>query len=244
MEGTEELVLLVGMGPKEASLALVQLDLSCLDGSGHAPLLCNQGGNFSMCLMVSLELSCDPPVFLGSGIVVHGGVQRVVGEACKEPMMEFSLFFDGDSLGRKELMPVDRLVNTDGAQAVETVQFDIGGENVHGVVTIGDWDEEVKDISFILLVPLRGLSSSLPLRIPPVCIFGPVFVGFFQVSRVHLMLCQIVASLFENLKLFLVVAADFLIFARNSGQSMCDEEEFLPPWVPMSFESSVHGLGR
>ena len=66
MEGTEELVLLIGMGPEEASLALVQLDLSCLNGSGHAPLLCDQGGNFSMCLVVSLELSCDPPVFLGS----------------------------------------------------------------------------------------------------------------------------------------------------------------------------------
>ena len=159
-------------------------------------------------------------------------------------MREFSLFFDGDSLWQKELMLVDRLVNADGAQAVETVQFDVGGKNVHGVVTIRDRDEEVKDVSFVLLIPLRGLSSSLPLRIPLVCIFGPVFVGFFQASRVHLMLCQIVASLFENLKLFLVVTADFLIFVCNSGQSMCDEEEFLPPWVPMSFESSMHGPGR
>ena len=66
MEGAEELVPLVGVGPEEALLALVQLDLSCLDGSSHAPLLCDQGGNFSMHLMVSLELSCDPPVFLGS----------------------------------------------------------------------------------------------------------------------------------------------------------------------------------
>ena len=159
-------------------------------------------------------------------------------------MREFSLFFDGDSLGQKELMPVDRLIDANGAQAVETVQFDVGGKNMHGVVTIRDWDEEVKDVSFILLVPLRGLSSSLPLCVPPVCIFGPVFVGFFQASCVCLMLCQIVTSLFENLKLFLVVTADFLIFARNSGQSMCNEEEFLPPWVPMSFESSMHRLGR
>ena len=65
MEGAEELVPLVGVGTEEASLALVQLDLSCLDGSSHAPLLCNQGGNFSMHLMVPLELSCDSPVFLG-----------------------------------------------------------------------------------------------------------------------------------------------------------------------------------
>ena len=66
MEGIEELVLLISMGTEEVSLALVQLDLSCLDGSGHAPLLCNQGSNFSVCLVVLLELSCDSPVFLGS----------------------------------------------------------------------------------------------------------------------------------------------------------------------------------
>ena len=63
MEGTEELVPLVGMGPEEELLALVQLDLSCLDGSGHAPLLCNQGSNFSVHLVVSLKLSYDPQSF-------------------------------------------------------------------------------------------------------------------------------------------------------------------------------------
>ena len=47
-------------------LALVQLDLSCLDGSGHAPLLSDHGSNFSMHIVISLELSCDPPVLLGS----------------------------------------------------------------------------------------------------------------------------------------------------------------------------------
>ena len=66
MEGAEELVSLVGMGAKQASLALVQLDLGGLDGSGHAPLLCDHGSNFSVGLMVALELSCDSPVFLGS----------------------------------------------------------------------------------------------------------------------------------------------------------------------------------
>ena len=58
------------------------------------------------------------------------------------------------------------------------------------------------------------------------------------------MLCQIVTSLFESLKLFLIVMADFLIFVCNFCQSVCDEEELLPAWVPMSFESSMHGLGR
>ena len=66
MEGTEQLVMFVGVGAKEALLALVQLNLSCLNGSSHTPLLCNQGGNFSMHLVVPLELSCDSPVLLGS----------------------------------------------------------------------------------------------------------------------------------------------------------------------------------
>ena len=66
MEGTEELVPLIGMGAEQVSLALVQLDLGCLDGSSHAPLLYDLGGNFSVGLMVSLELSCDSPVLLGS----------------------------------------------------------------------------------------------------------------------------------------------------------------------------------
>ena len=98
MEGAEELVLLVGMGAKQASLALVQLDLGGLDGSGHTPLLCNQGSNFSMHVMVPLELSCDSPVLLGSGVVVHGGVHGVIGEAFKEPMGKLPFFVDGDAL--------------------------------------------------------------------------------------------------------------------------------------------------
>ena len=159
-------------------------------------------------------------------------------------MMEFSLFFDGDLLGGKEFVPIDGLIDTDSAQAVETVQLDVGGEDMHGVVTVGDRNEEIKDISFILFIPLWSLPPSLPLRIPPVGVFGPVFVGFFQMSCIHLMLCQIVALLLENLKLFLVVMANFLIFAHNSSQSMHDEEEFLSPRVPMPFESSVHGSGR
>ena len=159
-------------------------------------------------------------------------------------MREFSLFFNGDSLGREEFMPVDRLVNADGAQAVEAIQLDIGGKDMHSVVTIGDWDEEIKDISFIFLISLRCLPSSLPLRVPPVSILSPMLVGFFQASRICLMLCQIVALLFEDFELFLIVAADFLILACNSSQSVCNEEEFLSPGISMAFKSSVHGLGR
>ena len=158
-------------------------------------------------------------------------------------MRELSLFFNGDSLGQKEFVPIDGLVDTDGAQAVETIELDVGGEDMHGVVTIRDRNEKVKDISFIFFIPLRGLPSSLPLRVSLVGVFSPVLVGFFQVSHVHLTLCQIIASLFEDLELLLVVTANFLIFACNSSQSMCDEEEFLPPRVPMPFKSSMHRSG-
>ena len=118
MEGVEELVSLIGMGAEQALLALVQLDLGCLNGSGHAPLLCNHGGNFSMHVMIALELSCDSPVFLGPGVVVHGGVCRIVGEAFEEPVGELPFFVESDMLWGEELMPVDGFVNADGTQAV------------------------------------------------------------------------------------------------------------------------------
>ena len=106
------------MGAEQVSLALVQLDLGGLNGSSHAPLLCNHGGNFSVRVMVTLELSCDSPVFLGPGVVVHCSVCRVVGETFEEPVRELSLFFDGDALWWEELMLVDGFVNTDSTQAV------------------------------------------------------------------------------------------------------------------------------
>ena len=118
MKGVEQLVPFVGMGAEQALLALVQLDLSCLNGSSHAPLLCNHGGNFSMCVMIVLELSCNSPVFLSSGVVVHHHVHGVIGEAGKEPVMELPLFFDGDVLWWEEFVPIDGLVDTDSTQAV------------------------------------------------------------------------------------------------------------------------------
>ena len=159
-------------------------------------------------------------------------------------MREFSLFFNGDALGWEEFVPIDGLVDAGGAQAVEAVQFDVRGEDVHGVVTVGDKDEKIKDISFILLIPFRCLSLSLPLIVPPVSVFSPVLVSFFHVSRIHLVFFQIIALFFEDFELLLIVMADFLIFAHNLSQSVCDEEEFLPPQVPMSFESGMHRLGR
>ena len=98
MEGAEELVPLVGMGAKQALLALVQLQLGHFDGSSHAPLLCNQGGNFSVGVMIPLELSCDSPVFLGTGIIVHCSVGGVVGKGVEEPIGELPLFINSDML--------------------------------------------------------------------------------------------------------------------------------------------------
>ena len=227
MEGTEELVLLVGMGAKQASLALVQLDLSCLNGSGHAPLLCDHGSNFSVCVVISLELSCDSPVFLGPGVVVHCSVHGFVGEALEEPVRELPLFFNGDALRGEELMLVDGFIDADGAQAVEPVQFDVQGEDMHGVVSIRDRDEEIKDISFVFLVTFWPLTFSLPVGIPLVRIFLPVFISRFQVSHMCFTLCQILSSLLEYFELFLIVTAGFLIFSCNSCQSLHDEEELL-----------------
>ena len=224
------MVAFVGVGAEQLLLALVQLDLGCLNGSGHAPLLCNQGGNFSVHVMVALELSCDSPVFLGPGIVIHCHVGGVICEPFKEPVRELPLFVDGDALRGEELMPVDGLVDADSAQAVEPIQFDVGGKDMHGVIAIRNWDEEIKDVSFVFFIPFQPLLSSLPIHIPSISVLLPVFVGFFQVSCMHLMLCQVLASLLECFKLFLIVSADFLIFLRNSCQSLRNEEELLSSW--------------
>ena len=228
MEGAEELVLLIGVGAEQALLALVQLDLGSFDGSGHAPLLCDQGSNFSMCVMVLLKLSCDSPVLLGLGIVVHGSVCGVVDETFKEPMGKLPFFVDGDVSRGEQLMSIDGFINADGTQTVQPVQFDIGGEDMDGVVSISDWDEEIKNVSFIFFIPVRSLCFSLPVGVSPVSVRLPVLVGRFQVSCMRLMLCQILPLLLEYFELFLVVMADFLIFLHNSCQSLCDEEEFLP----------------
>ena len=66
MEGTEELVPFVGMGAKEALLALLQLLLSSLDCGSQAALFCNKSGDVIVHVMILLELSYDPPIFLGS----------------------------------------------------------------------------------------------------------------------------------------------------------------------------------
>ena len=98
-----------------------------------------------------------------------------------------------------------------------------------GVITISNWDEEIEDVSFVFLIALRSLLLLFPVSIPSVCVCFPMLVGCFQMSCVCFVLCQILPSLLEYFKLFLIVVADFLIFLHNSCQSLCNEEEFLPP---------------
>ena len=229
MEGAEKLILLIGMGAEQSSLALVQLDLSGLDGSGHTPLLCDHGGNFSVRVMVVLELSCDPPIFLSSGVVVHHHVHRVVGQAFKEPVGKFPFFVESDALGRERFMLIDGLVDPSSAQAVQPIQFDEWGKDVDGVRSISDGDEEVIDISFVLFVSLQSLHLPLPSIISLVHVLLPVFIGCFQTSHMHFAFCQIFPLLLEYFKLFLIVMANFLIFSCNSCQSLHNEKEFLPP---------------
>ena len=96
---------------------------------------------------------------------------------------------------------------------------------MHGVIAISDWDEEIKDVSFVFLITLWSFSLPFPSGVPPIGVFLPVLIGCFQMSHVRLMLGQLISSLLECLKLPLVVVADFLIISCNSCQSLRDEKE-------------------
>ena len=137
-------------------------------------------------------------------------------------------------------MPVDGLIDTNGAQAVQSIQLDIGGKDMDGVIAISDWDEEIKDISFVFLIPFWSSCLLFPVSVPPISVCFPVFVGHFQMSRMHLMLCQVLSSLAEYFQLFLIVVANFLILLCNSCQPLHDEEKFFSSGGTMSFESSTH----
>ena len=137
-------------------------------------------------------------------------------------------------------MLVDRLIDANGAQAVQSVKLDIGGKDMDGVITISDWDEEIEDVSFVFLIPFWSLCLPFPVSVPPIGVCFPVFVGCFQMSHMCLMLCQILSLLVEYLQLFLKVVANFLILLHNSCQPLHDEEKFFPSGGTMSFESSTH----
>ena len=69
-------------------------------------------------------------------------------------MGKFPFFIDGDVLRWEQFMSIDGFIDTDGAQTVQSLLFDVGGKDMDGVIAVSDWDEEVEDISFIFLIPL------------------------------------------------------------------------------------------
>ena len=95
------------------------------------------------------------------------------------------------------------------------------------MISISDQDEEVEDISFVLLIALRPLHLSFPVSVLSVHVCFPMLIGCFQTSCMHFAFCQILPLLLEYFKLFLIVMANFLIFSHNSCQSLRYEEEFL-----------------
>ena len=141
-------------------------------------------------------------------------------------------------------MPVDRLTDTSGAQAVQPIMFDEGGKDMYGVVAISDWDEEIRDVTFIFLIPLWSLLLLVPVAESLVIVCLPVFIGFFKASHVCLVLSQSLSVLPEYFQLFVIAAADLLVLSHNSCQSLGNMEEFFSAWGAVSFESSTHGSGR
>ena len=88
--------------------------------------------------MVPLELSCDPPVLLGSGVIVHGSVHRVTGKGFEEPVGKLPILIDGDVLRGEQFMSIDRLIDTNGAQTVQSILLNVRGEDMDGLVAISD----------------------------------------------------------------------------------------------------------
>jgi hypothetical protein len=149
-----------------------------------------------------------------------------------------AVLVNGKALGGKEFLAVDGLVHTIHAQAVLSIKFDVGGKNVDGVGAISNWNKEVGDMPFILLVSLR-----LPLIVAVflellVAVCLPVLVGFFKTSCVLLMLCQSVSSFLEGGKLHVIGLGVDFILSRNSSQSLCNEDELVSVGA-VSFESST-----
>src|SRR5580692_4327887 len=236
----EDGIALVGVRPDDASSALLFLLLQGVDMSPEAVEFPLQGGEIVDGIKILAKLSCDPPIphFKGSGndCVVAGGV----GDGIEEPLGVFPVLVDGEALWGEELLSVDRLVLTVRAQAVLSVKFDEGGEDVDGVGAVSNRNKEVADTTFVLLVSLR-----LPLVVGVflellVAVRFPVLVRFFKTSRFRLTLCQSVSSFFEGGELGAVGLGIDFILACNSSQSSGDEDELLSSGA-VSFESGACG---
>ena len=121
--------------------------------------------------------------------------------------------------------------------------FDIGGEDMDGVIVISDWDEEIRDVAFIFLISLWPLLLLIPVHEPFIIVSLPVLVGFFKASCICLALCQSFSLLLEYFQLFVVALSDFHILLHNSCQYLGNVEELLSARRFMSFEGSACGSG-
>ena len=70
-------------------------------------------------------------------------VSGVATEQLKEPVGELPLFIDGDALRGEQLLSVDWFTNPSGAKTVQSIMFDVGGEDMYGVIAVSDWDEKI-----------------------------------------------------------------------------------------------------
>jgi hypothetical protein len=148
------------------------------------------------------------------------------------------IFVNGEAFGGKEFVAVNGLVHTVRAQAVLSFKFDVGGEDMDGVGTVSNWNKEVGDAPFILLVSLRlPLVVSVFLEFLVMVRFS-ILVGFFQVSCVLFMLCQSISSFFKGGELCVVGLGVGLVLSSNSSQSSCNEDKLFPAGT-VSFESGA-----
>ena len=159
-------------------------------------------------------------------------------------MREFPFLINCDALQGKQFVSVDKLADASGAQAVQAFKLDVGGEDMYGMIAVSDWDEEIKDVSFIFLIPLWASLFLVPVSKPLVTVCLPVLVGFFKASCIHLALCQSLSLLAEYFQLLVVVTANLFMLLSNSCQPSGDVEEFFLFRGTVAFESSAHGSRR
>ena len=158
-------------------------------------------------------------------------------------MGKLPFFINGDTLGSEKLLSVDWLADAGSAQTVQAIVLDERGKDMDGMIAVSDWDEEIRDIAFILFVLLWTPVLLVPICEPLVTVSFPVFIGLFKVSCIHLALCQSFSSLLKYFQLFMVAATDFFILLCNSCQSLSDMEELFPAWGAVSFKSSAYRSG-
>src|SRR5580692_2320078 len=114
-----------------------------------------QGGEIIDSVIVAVELSGSSPVPHVEGLGDDGIVTGRVGDGVEEPLGVLPILVDCKALRSEELLAIDGLVLTVRAQAVLSVKFDVGGEDVDGMGAISNRNKEVGDVPFVLLISFR-----------------------------------------------------------------------------------------